>query len=470
MRHLDGESRQQGNLLPDTLDDYVGGDHPVRVIDAFIDHLDLIDLGFTKSTTKSTGRKPYNPADLLKLYVYGYLNQVRSSRRLEKECHRNLEVLWLMKRLAPDFKTIADFRKDNAVAIKGACQAFIRFCREADLLTGRLVAIDGSRFKAAGSRDRALTRKQLRERRKRVDRLVDLYLSQLDKTDAEDISTEMEHERVQLALRKLEAQGVQLDEAESAMDEDGTNQFCATEPEARLMRSGREGQILGYNVQAAVDTDSGLIVHHEVTQDGNDQNQLQPMAEGSKAALAADELEIVADAGYSNGEQLANCEEQDIIATVPSHRAVNNQGEFYQKEAFRYDADRNSYWCPAGQELLYKTYNTKDKLYLYTRKGCGGCALKSRCTGSKQRWVSRHFHEDAYGRSEARLAARPELMRRRMVVERSFGILKQHMGLRRLQCWGKEGAGAELGLGVLSYNLGRMINEIGVSRMLLALG
>ena len=235
------------------------------------------------------------------------------------------------------------------------------------------------------------------------------------------------------------------------------------------MRSGREGPILGYNVQAAVDTDSGLIVHHEITQDGNDQNQLQPMAEGSKAILAVEELEVVADAGYSNGEQLANCEKQAITATLPSHRAINNQGEFYQKEDFRYDPDRNSYWCPAGEELPYKTDRTKDKLHLYTRKGCDSCALKSRCTGAKQRWVSRHFHEEAYARSEARLTARPELMRRRMVVERAFGILKQHMGLRRLQCWGKTGAGAEIGLGVLSYNLNRMINEVGVSRMLLAL-
>lgn len=469
MRHLNGASRQQGNLLPETLDDYVADDHPVRVIDAFIEYLDLAALGFTNATTKLTGRKPYNPADLLKLYVYGYLNQVRSSRRLEKECHRNLEVIWLMKRLAPDFKTIADFRKDNTAAIKGACQAFIRFCREADLLTGRLVAIDGSRFKSAGSRDKALTRKQLRERRQRVDRLVDRYLNQLDKADTEDTSLEMERERVQRALRRLEAEGVQLEDAETAMDEAGTNQYCASEPEARLMRSGREGPILGYNVQAAVDADSGLIVHHEITQDGNDQNQLQPMAEGSKAILAVNELEVVADAGYSNGEQLANCEEQAITATLPSHRATNNQGEFYQKEDFRYDADRNSYWCPAGEELPYRTNSTKDKLYLYTRKGCDSCALKSRCTGAKQRWVSRHFHEDAYARSEARLTARPELMRRRMVVERVFGILKQHMGLRRLQCWGKSGAGAEIGLGVLSYNLNRMINEVGVSRMLLAL-
>jgi transposase len=469
MRHLDGDSREQGNLLPDTLDDYVAEDHPVRVIDAFVDNLNLVELGFSKSTTKATGRKPYNPADLLKLYVYGYLNQVRSSRRLEKECHRNLEVLWLMKRLAPDFKTIADFRKDNTAAIKGACRAFIQFCREANLLTGRLIAIDGSRFKAAGSADKALTRKRLRERRKQIDRLVGRYLQQLDQSDMHDATVDMERENVQQALKKLEAERVQLAEVESAMDEAGIQQYCTTEPEARLMRSGREGTILGYNIQSAVDTDTGLIVHHEVTQDGNDQNQLQPIAEGSKAALAADKLEVVADAGYANGEHLANCEAQNITATVPNHRGINNKGEYYPKEAFRYDPDRNSYWCPAGQELPHKTYNTKDKLHLYTTEACSGCALKSRCTGSRRRWVSRHFYEEAYARSKARLAAQPELMRQRRVVERPFGILKHVMGLRRFQCRGKSGVEAETGLGVLGYNLSRMINEIGVSRMLLAL-
>ena len=338
MRHLDGESRNQGSLLPDTLDDYVADDHLVRVIDAFIDNLDLVDLGFSKATTKSTGRKPYNPADLLKLYVYGYLNQVRSSRRLEKECHRNLEVIWLMKRLSPDFKNIADFRKENASAIKGACQAFIQFCRQADLLTGRLVAIDGSKFKTAASKDRALTRKQLRERRKRVERLVDMYLDQLAKADGEDINVEMESDRVQRALERLEAEGVQLDDIESEMDERKSNQHCSTEPDAKLMRSGREGIVLGYNVQTAVDTDSGLIVHHDVTDRSADTQDLQPMAEGAKEALEAESLAVVADAGYSNGEQQAACETQDIKVAVPSRRAVNNQSpEFFQKSEFHYD-------------------------------------------------------------------------------------------------------------------------------------
>ena len=338
MRHLDGDSRTQGSLLPDRLDDYVAEDHPVRVIDAFIDHLDLVTLGFSKATPKATGRKPYNPADLLKLYVYGYLNQVRSSRRLEKECHRNLEVIWLMKRLSPDFKTIADFRKQNAKAIKGACQAFIQFCRQADLLTGRLVAIDGSKFKAAGSKDRALTRKRLRERRKRVERLLDMYLDRLAKADCEDVNVEMEGGHVQQALERLRAEGVQLDDIESEMDERESNQYCSTEPEAKLMRSGREGIVLGYNVQTAVDTDSGLIVHHEVTDEAADNRQLQPMAERARDELGADSISVVADAGYSNGEQQSACETQGIAIAVPSNRAINNRSsEHFQKSDFHYD-------------------------------------------------------------------------------------------------------------------------------------
>ncbi len=471
MRHLDGESRDQGSLLPDTLDDYVDEDHPVRVIDAFIDNLDLVELGFSKATTKTTGRKPYNPADLLKLYVYGYLNQVRSSRRLEKECHRNLEVIWLIKRLSPDFKTIADFRKENASAIKGACQAFIQFCRQADLLTGRLVAIDGSKFKAAASKDRALTRKQLRERRKRVEWLVDTYLNQLAKADGEDVNVEMESDHVQRALQRLEVEGVQLDDIESEMDARDSNQHCATEPEAKLMRSGREGTVLGYNVQTAVDADSGLIVHHEVTDRSADSQDLQPMAEGAKAILAADNLVVVADAGYSNGEQQAACESQGIELAVPSRRAVNNQSpDFFQKSAFHYDEQRNSFTCPAGEELSYTTYSSKDKSYLYSRTGCNGCALQSKCTKADRRWVSRHFHEEAFALSEARLAENPGLMVIRMAaVERPFAVLKQVMGLRRFLCKGMEGARAEMGLGIFSYNLARIVSEVGVPRLLAVL-
>lgn len=467
MRHIQGESRQQSSLLPDNLDDYVPEDHPVRVIDAFIDSLDVVALGFSLATTKDTGRKPYNPADMLKLYVYGYLNQVRSSRRLEKECHRNLEVLWLMKRLAPDFKTIANFRKQNSQAIGKACQAFIQFCREANLLSGKLIAIDGSKFKAAASKDRVMSRRQLQEQRKRIDRLVAMYLDKLDQGDDKDRHLDLDRDKVTKALATLSKHQGQLDQYEQEMEERQSNQHCSTEPEAKLMRSGREGMVVGYNVQSAVDASSGLIVHHQVTDEATDNRQLQPIAEASKEVLQVSDLEVLADAGYSNGEQLGACEEQNITATVPSNRAHNNQGDYFQKHDFVYDSEKDQYTCPAGQLLNYQTYNSKDKMRLYARTGCSSCPLQGKCTKADKRWVSRHFFEEAFARSEARLEAAPQLMTRRMAIaERPFATLKHVMGIRRFLCWGKEGASSEMGIGILSYNLNRLINQVGVSQLL----
>jgi transposase len=346
MRHISGDSRQQVILLPDTLDDYVDKDHPVRVIDAFVDTLDMKALGFSKAETQITGRKPYHPGDLLKLYVYGYLNQTRSSRRLEKECHRNLELLWLMRRLAPDFKTISDFRKENGGAVRGACRAFIQFCRQADLLTGRLVAVDGSNFKAAASNDSVIRRAQLPEQRRRIDHLIDHYLQQLDQADADDQHIELESASVEKALEQLQQEKIALDNIEAQMDERGRNQACLTEPDAKLMRSGREGMVVGYNVQSAVDADSGLIIHHEVTDEGDDRRQLYPMARQTKAELGQETLDVLADGGYSNGEQLAACDVDDITVTLPIHRSINDLSDAYPKSAFTYDADRDCYICP----------------------------------------------------------------------------------------------------------------------------
>lgn len=317
MRHITGESRKQATLLPPILDDYVASDHPVRVIDAFVDSLDLKELGFSKAVTFDTGRKPYHPGDLLKLYIYGYLNQVRSSRRLEKECHRNLELLWLLRRLTPDFKTIADFRKDDGQAIRATCRAFIQFCQHARLLTGRLVAIDGSKFKAAASKDSVTRRSQLTEQRQHLDERINRYLQQLDRADDESPSGELANAAVKNALERLQQQKMTLAKLEAQMDEHGRNQACATEPEAKLMRSGREGMIVGYNVQSAVDAETGLIVHHDVTDDSDDRCQLYPMAQQASVELGMETLQVLADAGYSNGEQLAACEADGITVTLP---------------------------------------------------------------------------------------------------------------------------------------------------------
>lgn len=470
MRHIIGESRQQSSLLPDTLDDYVDEEHPIRVIDAFVDTLDLKALGFSKAETRITGRKPYHPGDLLKLYIYGYLNQTRSSRRLEKECHRNLELLWLMKRLAPDFKTIADFRKDNGDAVRGACREFIQFCRQANLLSGRLVAIDGSKFKSAASKDSVTRRSQLPEQRQRIDYLINRYLQQLNQADDDEHHIELDSASVKKALKQLQQQKMALIEVEAQMDERGRNQACITEPDAKLMRSGREGMLVGYNIQSAVDADSGLIIHHEVTDESDDRRQLYPMAHQTKAELGRETLTVLADGGYSNGEHLAACDAEDITVTLPNNRNNSNQGNGYPRSAFTYDADKDSYICPAGEHLTYKTVNRKEKRYMYTREGCNTYVLQSKCTKANKRWVGRHFNEEAFERCEARLKQNPALMRQRMaIVERPFAILKQIMGFRRFLCWGMDGAKSEMSLVVLSYNLKRMMNREGVPALLEAL-
>lgn len=463
MRHIQGENRHQQSLLPASLEDYIADDHPVRVIDALVDKLDLASLGFSKAVPKDTGRKPYHPGDLLKLYVYGYLNQVTSSRRLERECHRNIEVLWLMGRLAPDFKTIADFRKDNGPAIGHACRDFVAFCRQWGLVKGALIAIDGSKFKAAASKDQALTRQQLERDRVTIERRVAHYLAQLDQADEGDEGLELKHAAVHQALAQLE----RLDGYEQAMDAGQRNEHSASEPEARLMRSGREGTVLGYNVQTAVDEGSGLILHHDITQDAGDTRQLQPMAEAVKAALQVDALKVVADAGYCNGEQLANCEAQRIEPNVPRRVVPSRNKQLYQKADFRYDRERDECICPAGEVLRYWHSNRDRKHHVYMRSGCNQCPLQQRCTHADRRTVTRHFYEDALERAEARLRANPQLRVQRMVVaERPFAMIKQALALRRFRCWGLAGARSEIALAVTGYNLKQMIDRQGVPRML----
>jgi len=464
MRHIQGESRKQTTLFPDSLDDYVSQDNPVRIIDAYIDQLDMAELQFVYARTKQTGRKPYNPADLLKLYLYGYLNQLRSTRRLEKECHRNLEVIWLMKRLAPDFKTLANFRKDNSDAIRQACRVFIQFCRQAKLLDGRIVAIDGSKFKAAASMSKTYKREQLDKLQRHLEYRIDEYLRQLTESEQNDTDDQGD---IGQALKKLRNRQAALKACAKNMDETGVKHCCETEPDARRMRSGREGIIVGYNIQSAVETETGLIIHHDVTNEGTDNRQLTPMANATKTALKADTLAVLADAGYSNGEQLAKCEEKGITPSIPTNRSSGNNKDHYQKKDFSYDAEQDHYICPAGNVLTYDTKSNKQKLYKYSRTGCNACQQQSKCTSADKRWVSRHFYESALERSQARVDADPALMKTRSAtVERPFGQIKQNLGLRRLLCWGQQGACAEISLGVLAYNLNRLMNYLGTQRLL----
>lgn len=465
MRYIEGNSRQQTSLLPPSLDEFVAADHPARVIDAFVDSQPFAELGFTHSSTAHTGRKPYHPGDLLKLYIYAYLNQTPSSRVLEKECHRNVEVMWLLKRLAPDFKTIADFRKDNGEAIKKVCRSFIVFCREAGLVTGTLVAVDGSKFKAAASKDRVVTKQGLSKQLVKLDAKIESYLSALQQNDGEDVSPELDVSRVEEALAylnqaKSDAQG-QLDE----LNEHTLNQRCETEPEAKLMRSGRDGTVAGYNVQNAVDSQHQIIVHHELTQDSNDTRQLKPMVEAINEVLGSTEKVIVADAGYSNGEQVSQSQSSSTHIAVPANRSRNNQGDFYQKSDFSYLEQDDVFVCPAGERLNRKTISNKDKLVLYNRTGCDACHLQSKCTKSNTRWVTRHFYEDALNQATKR--ATPALMKRRMqIVEPPFGTLKRMQNNGRFRCWGKKAVASEYSLAVLSYNLLRAMNVVGSKRLI----
>ena len=473
MRHIQGEDRSQGTLFPDRLEDFVAANHPIRVIDSYIDRLDFEGLGFSKATTKETGRKPYHPGDLLKLYVYGYLNRVKSSRRLETECHRNLEVIWLMKRLRPDFKTIADFRKDNGLAIRQTCRSFIQFCREAGLVPGQRVALDGSKFKAAASRDQMLTRKKLKRERAKIEAQIQRYLGQLDEADRGEALIDLDRDQVEEALTRLEAQSQHLDEREQAMDELGGDQHCATETEARLMPSGHDGMgmILGYNVQSAVETETGLIVHHDVSDHAGDGRLLQPMAEAVKAALKVDELEVLADAGYSNGEQQAACEAQGITATVPRRTNCSAFPDRYQKRDFKYDESSDSFTCPAGEILRYVRDDRRRMAHVYQRSGCDQCALQAQCTTADTRSITRNFNEAVFERSTARLKADRTLMTQRMAIaERPFAVLKQAMGLRRFSCRGIQSAKAEMAISVLTYNMNLMIRRLGVGRMMAMVG
>ena len=471
MRHKNGEDRFQTTLLPDAIDDFVASDHPVRVIDAFVDTLNFQELGFTKAQTKLTGRKPYHPGDLLKLYLYGYLNQISTSRRLEKECNRNLEVFWLMRRLAPDFKTIADFRKDNGPAVRGACRAFIQFCRQAGLLDTRLIAIDGSKFKAAASKDQALMRKHIQRDRKLIEEKVDKYLNLLERSDRNDEERTIDRSQVLETLKTLKIKKDKLDIREAKMDELGDNQHCETEPDAKIMRSGRDGMVLGYNLQNAVDANTGLIIHHDLTDEGGDFRQLLPMAKASKEVLGVETLEVLADAGYSNGEHLNSCELLGITATVPRRQIPSSNKDLYQKNDFKYVSESDSFICPAGEILCRSGSDKRRNLYLYKRKGCNNCELQSQCTKASTRTITRHFFEDAYNRSEARQQDNPDLMSQRMgIVERPFGILKQAMGFRRFLCRGIKRAKSEIAMVITTYNIKRMFEVHGVPKLLMLLG
>jgi transposase len=474
MTHVTGESRYQTTLFPVVLDEAVRPDHPVRVIDAFVDSLDLASLGFSKVAAEVMGRPPYAPGDLLKLYVYGYLNRVRSSRALEREAQRNKEVMWLINCLTPAFKTIADFRKDHAKAIIEVCRAFIRFCRDQSLFGGELVAIDGTKMQAVASHKQVITPKSLEKTMVAIDRKIAAYLATMDEADREErteASVPTVGAAVAKALKELREKREKAQRQADHLAAQGLSQLVLTEPEAKLMRTARHGHQVAYNAQTVVDAKHKLIVAFDLTNEGNDQRQLHPMAVQGKQALDVEQVTAVADAGYSNGEHGQRCEDDGITAIVPRAETVNPEGkQYFSRDRFTYDAASDTWRCPAGETLTCREVSHTEQKKKYWSTACAGCALRPQCTGAAKRQIVRHFYEDAREAMHQRAKSDPIWMEhRREMVEHPYGTMKWLMGYPRFLVRGLKKAKAELALGVMSYNLKRVINILGVPALLQAL-
>jgi transposase len=471
-----GTDRGQATLLPECLDDWVDDSNPVRVIDAFVETLDLRALGFAGVAPADTGRPAYHPSIHLKLYIYGYLNRVHSSRRLEREAGRNVEVMWLLGRLAPDFKTIADFRKDNGPAIKKVCARFVEVCREMGLLAKASVAIDGSKFKAVNNRDKNFTQAKVERRRKQLEESVARYLAQLDTADRQDPSEviTLKKMRYKEKLEKLQSEMAKLAAIEKQVLASPDKQVSFTDPDSRSMAtSGRGSGVVGYNVQTAVDTENHLIVAHEVTNVGNDTSHLARMGEQTKAVLNTEALEVIADRGYFDGDEILACEQADITVTLPKplRSGAKARGRF-GKQDFVYLREQDVYRCPAGELLIYRYTREQDgkNLRYYWTSACSKCPLKSQCTTGPERRVARWEHEHVVEAVQERLDKNPEAMRtRRETVEHPFGTLKMRMGATHFLCKTLPKVATEMALCVLGYNMTRVLNIVGVKPLLAAI-
>jgi len=468
---IEGESRSQATLFPERLDDYIEENSAVRVIDVFIDDLDISGLGF-KAQPSNTGRPAYHPATLLKIYVYGYLNQVHSSRRLEREAQRNVELMWLTGRLAPDFKTIADFRKDNGKAIRLVCREFVMLCRKLNLFADAFVAIDGSKFKAVNNRDRNFTRAKMKRRLAEVDASIDRYLKQMASTDQKEPSADKTL-RLEDKIKALKKEMAHLKKLEALMLEAPDKQISLTDPDARSMKCRGAG-IVGYNVQTAVDVRHHLIVAHEVTNNGSDRRQLTNMAKQAQSMIGTKEtLKVVADRGYYRSHEFLDCDRANIITYVPRPDTSNNKarGQFGPDD-FRYIAEDDQYECPGGRRLDFRTtmHSKGMTLHRYWAKDCQSCSIKSKCTTGKERRVSRWEHEEILESVQARLANDHNKMReRRATVEHPFGTLKYWMGATHFLTRSLDRVSTEMSLHILAYNLKRVMNIVGIKPLIKAI-
>ena len=469
---IQGEDRHQATLFPERLDDYIAEDSSVRVIDVFLDDLDLSGLGFT-THSKKTGRPAYHASILLKIYVYGYLNRVQSSRRLEREAHRNIELMWLTGRLTPDFKTIADFRKNNGAAIRLVCREFILLCKKLNLFADAFVAIDGSKFKAVNNRDRNFTKAKMQRRLQEIDASIERYLGQIASADRQEAAVATDKtQRLEDKITALKTEMARLKTLEIQMLQAPDQQISLTDPDARSMTTRGTGMV-GYNVQTAVDAKHHLIVTHEVTNDGHDRHQLHHMAQQAKEAIGSETLAVVADRGYFKGEEILACEQSKIKTYLPKPQTSGSTKKgLFSKRDFMYHADDDEYECPAGERLIWR-FETEEKgltIHKYWSSHCPTCSIKSQCTTNTYRRVGRWEHEAVLEAAEARLDQEPERMRtRRETVEHPFGTLKAWMGYTHFLTKTLKHVSTEMSLHVLAYNFKRVLAILGVKPLLNAI-
>jgi transposase len=475
-RFVEGADRRQPTLLPECLDDYVAEENPVRVVDVFVDDLDLCALGFDGVTPAATGRPAYHPNTLLKLYVYGYLNKVQSSRRLEREAQRNIELMWLTGRLAPDHKTIADFRKDNGPAIQAACSQFVVLCRELGLFGSALVAIDGSKFKAVNTRDKNFTANKLKKRLEQVAEHIAGYLRDLDTADRQESqAAETRSGRLKEKIERLREQMRMLQAMQGQVAASPDGQVSLTDPDARSMAtSGRGSGIVGYNVQSAVDAEHHLIVAHDVVMTGSDRGQLAPMAAKAKDAMGAEALDVLADRGYFSGEEILACEALGVTPFVPKPLTSGAKADGrFGKQDFVYLPEQDVYRCPSGALLPHHMTTVEKGLTLHRywdRASCQSCALKAQCTPSLERRVTRWEHEAVIDALQRRMDLTPGAMRqRRRLVEHPFGTIKAWMGSTHFQMKRLHNVKTEISLHVLAYNLKRVMQIIGTRPLIAAI-
>lgn len=469
MGFIEGVDRRQEALLPSCVDDYIAPDALVRVVDAFVANLDLADLGFDRAVSAATGRPGYHPADMLRLYIWGYLNQVRSSRILERACGRDLEALWLMRRLAPDYRTIAAFRHDNPEAIVRASATFVQFCREQGLIGGRTVALDGTKMRAVASAKNIAGADRLARDIAHTEREIAYYLHRLDMIDeqvTQGFDDQPAHrEAFAGAIASLQRRKDRLAKRQSELAKREEKVIVFGEPEARPMGYGRAPKLPSYNLQSVVDVKSGLIIHHDVFNDANDSHLLHPVSLAAKDVLDADELHVLTDGGYSNAEEVARCESEAIIVSAPIKRGAMNT-EHFRPTQFVYDDESDTIRCPAGQTLRRSGKHTRNRAIRYRTSACKSCALKPRCTPGVQRTIHRLFDQSALDRMEARIYADPSLMRtRRCTVEHPFGTIKRMSGGGRFLTRGLRRVKAEAALSVLAFNMIRVVNTLGTGAL-----